>query len=174
MNLETERLIIRSLELEDEKEYIKMASDGSLNDIFGDCSECHKWMRGWIEEAIQLDMENNPYKEYLAYAILEKESNRVIGSVGCSYYEDLMKIGITYFIGGSYRRKGYAVEASKAYAKYFLESYNVSEIIATVRSENEASCGAIEKSGFVLRETKLYKDINDAKEEKYNFYEMRE
>ncbi len=35
---------------------------------------------------------------YLAYAILEKDNNIVIGSIGCSFYEDLKQVGITYFI----------------------------------------------------------------------------
>lgn len=173
MRLVTDRLIIQGFKQEDEKAYVEMALDGSLNDIFGDCKECNKWMLGWIKEAIELDKKNNPYKEYLAYAILEKKSNKVIGSVGCSYYEDLKQVGITYFIGRIYRGKGYAAEASKAYAKYFLESYDSSEIIATIRIENEASCRTIERVGFLLHETRLYKDINDSKEQQYNFYVLK-
>ena len=42
MFLETERLIIRSLCPSDEKALIEMASDGSLTEIYGDCSECCK------------------------------------------------------------------------------------------------------------------------------------
>ena len=34
-----------------------------------------------------------------------------------SYYEDLQKIGITYFIGAQYRNNGYAAEAAKAYTQ---------------------------------------------------------
>lgn len=62
MVLETKRLFIRSFQLSDEKAFIEMASDGSLTEIFGDCSECHKWMGDFIREAIQLDLENNPGK----------------------------------------------------------------------------------------------------------------
>ena len=60
MNLETQRLLVRSIQLSDEKPFIEMASDGSLTEIFGDCSECGKWMGDFIKEAIQLDSENNP------------------------------------------------------------------------------------------------------------------
>lgn len=170
MRLETKRLIIRSLLPEDENAYIKMASDGSLHEIFGDCSDCQEWMGGWIAEAMQLDKENNPHREYLAYAVLEKRENRVVGSVGCSYYEDLNKTGITYFIGGQERKKGYASEAARAYADYFLQTYPDSEIIATVQAQNTPSCKVVENAGFSLTETKNYRDINDEKEEIYNFY----
>ncbi|WP_313577518.1 hypothetical protein [Lacrimispora sp.] len=40
MDLEYERIIIRDLILKDASAFINMASDGSLIDIFGDCSEC--------------------------------------------------------------------------------------------------------------------------------------
>ncbi len=90
MHIETERLLIRSMKLTDEKAYVEMASDGSLHEIFGDCSECDKWMRNWIKEVILLDQGDNPNKEYLAYAILEKEHDILMGSIGCSYYKDLI------------------------------------------------------------------------------------
>lgn len=173
MYIETERLIIRSINPADENAYIEMASDGSLEEIFGDCSECHKWMKDWIEESVLLDKANNPNGEYLAYTIVEKERNIPIGSVGCSYYEDLNQVGITYFIGSKYRQNGYASEATAAYANYFWEQYNASGMIDTVKTVNVASCKTLEKSGFSLIETKMYCDINDTSEELYNFYESK-
>ena len=94
MYIETERLVIRSLELTDEKAYVEMASDGTLTEIFGDCGECDKWMKDWLAEAISLDKGNNPSREYLAYAVLEKKSNIVVGSVGCSFYEVMLPFSI--------------------------------------------------------------------------------
>ena len=44
---------------------------------------------------------------------------------GCSYYEDEKQVGLVYFIGAEYRGKGYASEAARAYAKYFLEHYEI-------------------------------------------------
>ena len=44
MRLETERLLIRGIQPEDEKEFIEMASDGSLHDVgFG--KNCSNWMK---------------------------------------------------------------------------------------------------------------------------------
>lgn len=110
--------------------------------------------------------------DYLAYAVMLKNNNIVVGSIGCSYYEDLQEIGITYFIGAQYRNNGYAVEAVKAYTKYFFSHYNVQKMIATVRNENVPSWKAIEKAGFLLTGKRMYKDLNDEKEELYHFYEM--
>lgn len=170
MYIETERLIIRSLEPEDAAAYIEMASDGSLWEIFGDCSCCHEWIGSWIEDAKNLERENRPDREYLAYAVTDRQSGAVLGAVGCSYYEDLKKTGITYFIGAAYRGRGYAAEAAAAYAEYFFKNYEYSELIATVKAENIPSWKSVERAGFVLKGIKPYRDIYDSREEPYRFY----
>jgi len=45
-------------------------------------------------------------------------------------------------------------------------------MIATIREENISSWKVIEKAGFTLNEKKMYKNINDVKEELYRFYEI--
>ena len=171
MYIETQRLIIRDLKTEDEIPFVEMAADGSLNDCGFD-KDCGKWLRKWVVEAKEFALRDNPCTDYLAYTIALKQGNTVIGSVGCSYYEDLKEIGITYFIGNQYRNQGYAVEVVKAYVEYFFEHYQVQKLIATVREENLSSWKVVEKAGFELIEKKMYKDLNDEKEELYRFYEM--
>lgn len=171
MFLETERLLIRSIKLSDEKAFIEMASDGSLTEIYGDCSECRKWMGDFIKEAIQLDLENNPNQEYLAYAIEDKKSHAVIGSVGSTYYEEFGKVGVTYFIGTPYRGYGYAAEALRAFTDYFFTNYPIPQLIATARAANQASCKTLEHAGFVLTAVKPYQDLYDETEELHHFYE---
>ena len=172
MIIETERLIIRELESTDEKPFIEMALDGSLKDIGFDI-DCKKWLKEWIVEAKELTNKDDPTIEYLAYTIQLKHSEIAIGSVGCSYYEDLEKVGITYFIGANYRNRGYALEAIKAYIQYFFQHYNIHEMIATIREKNISSWKVIEKAGFRLFERKMYKDLNDEFEEMYRFYLMK-
>ena len=172
MYIETERLIIRSLESTDAQAYIEMASDGSLHDIFGDCRDCHKWIGTWIREAQALEREDRPDREYLAYAVTEKQTGALLGSVGCSYYEDRKQTGMCYFIGVQYREQGYAAEAAAAYVAYFFSHYDIHKMIALIRDANTASWKTIEKIGFILTGTKVYQDINDDKEQLYRFYQL--
>ena len=171
MQIETERLIIRDLTAEDGYSFSAMAADGSLTDIGFD-RDCGKWMAEWIVEAQELAARDRPDSAYLAYAVVLKDENIVVGSVGCSYYEDIQEIGITYFIGAQYRNRGYAVEAIKAYAAYFFAHYRASRLIATIRVENVSSRKTAEKAGFRLVEKKLYQDLNDEQAEWYYFYEL--
>lgn len=169
MVIETKRLKIRNIVLADIGPFIEMASDGSLNDVGFD-RNCSLWMKAWILEAQSLEQKDNPRIDFLAYVIEEKRTRFPIGSVGCSYYADMGKVGITYFIGAEYRNKGYACEAVKAYVKYFFEHYDEVEMIATIREDNIFSWKAIEKAGFVLTDKQMYKDTNDTNEELYRFY----
>lgn len=172
MELVTKRLIIRSLRPTDETAFIEMASDGSLWEIYGDCSECDKWMGEFISDAIRLEAEDNPYHEYLAFAIEDKISHVVVGSVGSSYYEDFMEVGVTYFIGADYRGNGYAAEALKCLTDYLFERYHLSKLIATACVNNIASCKTLEKAGFSVIETKMYQDLYDESENMSNIYEL--
>ncbi|MDE7284614.1 MAG: GNAT family N-acetyltransferase [Lachnospiraceae bacterium] len=171
MLLETQRLIIRDLKTEDAVSFVEMSADGSLNDVGFD-RDCGSWIAEWTTEAKDFAVRDNPDMDYLAYTITLKEENIVIGSIGCSYYEDFHETGITYFIGAQYRNNGYAVEAAKAYTEYFFRHYNITKMIATVRAENISSWKVVEEAGFTLIEKRLYKDLNDDKEELYHFYEI--
>ena len=171
MRIETNRLRIRDLEASDERAFAAMAADGSLNDVGLD-ADCHLWLKDWIRESRELTEKDDPMGEYLAYTIQLKDGT-VVGSVGCSYYEDMDKVGITYFTGAAYRNKGYASEAVKAYVKHFFQQYDRPELIATVREANISSWKVIEKAGFALVERKMYKDLNDEQEEMYRFYSMK-
>lgn len=173
MILETRNLIIRSLNQSDGSEFARMAEDGSLLDVGFD-SNCRNWMNEWVKEAIALSETDNPRKEYIANTVCLKETNEVIGAVGCSFYEDLDEVGITYFIGEKHRGNGYAVESVKAYTEYFFSHYPINRLIATMREANAASWKTVERCSFLLVEKKLYKDINDETEQLYRFYEIKQ
>lgn len=172
MIIDTERLVIRDITQSDEKALIEMASDGSLTDIgFG--RNCSSWMKNWILEAQSLAQKDNPRADYLAYVIENRRTGLPIGSVGCSFYADMGKVGVTYFIGADDRNKGYASEAVKAYIRYFFQHYDETEIIATIREDNVSSWKTIEKVGFVLTDKRMYRDINDTDEKRYRFYSLQ-
>ena len=169
MRIETERIILRSIERGDEMVFAEMAKDGSLHDIGFD-ENCSEWIADWIDEAISLSEKDDPRADYIADVICLKEDGRVIGSVGTSYYEDLDKVGIVYFVGTEFRQKGYVSEAVKAYLDYYFDHYEENEIRANIRDANVPSWRTAEKAGFVLEEKRMYKDIDDSEEQLYRFY----
>ncbi len=99
--------------------------------------------------------------------------NEFIGNVGCTYFEDSDKIGICYFAGTGFRRKGYVSEAVRAYVQYFFEHYNEDEIEAVIKENNIPSWKVADNTGFKLLETRMHKDIGDEREELYRFYTLK-
>jgi RimJ/RimL family protein N-acetyltransferase len=172
MRIETERLIIRSIERGDEKVLAEMAKDGSLSELGFD-ENCSEWIDDWINEAIELSEKDDPRVDYICSIVCLKDDGRVIGSVGNTYYEDTEKVGICYGIGAEYRRQGYASEAVKKYLDYFFEHYDEDEILATILDENEASYKTAEKAGFTLNDRRMYKDIYDSEERLYRLYSAK-
>lgn len=57
--------------------------------------------------------------------------------------------------------------------RYFFDHYNEKEIIATIKDNNIHSWKTAEKCGFELTEIKMYKDLDDEKEELYRFYKIK-
>ena len=155
MYIKTDRMIIRDLKTADGILFSHMAADGSLTEIWID-REGENWMEEWMTEALELAAKDDPTADYMAYTMEHRETRKVIG--------------IVYFVGAQYRNQGYAAEAIKAYAQYFLQRYKWDELIATIREDNAPSWKAIEKAGFVLTGKKLYQDIGDKAEKLYRFY----
>ena len=104
MQLETDRLIIRSIQQGDEVVFSDMAQDGSLGQVGFDAN-CLEWIGDWIVEALILTTNDNPRENYIPCTVILKETGEVIGSIGSTYYEDVDKVGIVYFLGTSFRQK---------------------------------------------------------------------
>ena len=77
MYLETDRTIIRSIQLGDEKAYVEMAKDGSLAEIGFDES-FSDWAENWINEAVELTEKDDPKADYIPCTIILKSSGEVI------------------------------------------------------------------------------------------------
>lgn len=169
MQTETKRLIIRSFRPGDEKAFAEMAKDGSLREIgFG--VDFQDWMGDWAAEAAELTKKDDARTDYIPCTVVLRSTGEIVGNVGCTYFEDLKKVGICYFAGSAYRKQGYISEAVKAYLPFFFEHYNENEIIATIRDTNLPSWKTAEKCGFRLTEVKMYKDVGDEEEDLYRFY----
>ena len=129
-------------------------------------------MSDFISDAIKFEAEDNLYREYLAIAIEDKKSHLVVGSVGSSYYEDFMEVGVTYFIGAAYRGNGFAAEALQCLTAYLFAKYSLKKLIAVVSIDNIASSKTLEKAGFSFVETRMYQDLHEESESISKFYEL--
>jgi len=141
--LETERLILRRFretDLDDFNEYAKNPNVGPN--------------AGWKpheskEESMEILKQFIDSKE--VWAIVEKSSNKVIGSIGLHKDKrrdnDRAKM-LGYVLAESYWGKGYTTEAAKRLIQYAFEELNIDLLSVYHYPHNIRSKRVIEKCGF--------------------------
>ena len=159
--LETDRLLLRPLELTDADDMFAMDSN----------PEVHKYL--WQTPALHID-EVIKVIEYVRsqyeknnigrFATIVKETNEFIGWTGIKFVDDHVENGNTNFYDYGYRlnenfwNKGYATEASKAWLDYGFNQMKIDKMNAYTHSENGASNHILEKVGMKLMENYPDKD----------------
>lgn len=150
--LETERLILRTWSLEDAEEGYRIWSDEEVMRYIGagrrntDVEQT----RGWLNRMIAHQEKHG----FCFWAVVEKESNQLIGSCGMAYQVDGgLPIEFGYTLARPFWGRGLATEAAAAALRYIFEKIDVPEIAASVDSRNVASQRVLEKIGFVYQRT---------------------
>lgn len=148
--VETERLILRPIEKSDAEALFLMDSNPAVMKYIGvppirEIAETHN-----VIEKIQ-----NQYQNFGIgrYAVVEKESGRMIGWSGLKFNTDIVNNYQNFYELGyrflpEFWGKGYAQESSKAFLKAGFEDLNLKKIYAYAHSENTASNSALKKLGF--------------------------
>ncbi|HSL86127.1 MAG TPA: GNAT family N-acetyltransferase [Bacteroidales bacterium] len=156
---ETERLILRTLELED---------IDSLMDIWGD-EEVMKYSGGAGTReremsALQFYLKLQEEKGYSPYMVILKENQEVIGVCGFNppdeEYPELM-----YHFSIKNWGKGFATEASIACIDYARKNLNAKKLAAFTDPLNKGSDNVLLKSGFSFKGMKWHG--GSKKEEQY-------
>lgn len=83
-----------------------------------------------------------------AYAILLKESNRLLGHIGFHEWFHPRIFELEWMIHPDHQSRGYATEAARAMLGYGFEALDVHRVIATCQPENVASWRVMEKLGM--------------------------
>jgi ribosomal-protein-alanine N-acetyltransferase len=75
-------------------------------------------------------------------------TGEVIGHAGIQRLDGTDDVELGYYLGRSAWGQGYATEAARACLAYGFESAGLARIVATVRTENDASRKVLGKLGF--------------------------
>lgn len=146
MRIKTERLLLRKWTLNDAGAWVKITRQ----------KEVIKWIAGVkynssMEEARKL-METDEEKDTAVYfAIVEKESDEVIGSVWLRKIDEehekkIAELGI--LLRKEFWSKGYAAEAYKAMIKFSFDKLKLRKLYVEVNEENLSSRKLHEKLYF--------------------------
>ena len=154
IHIETERLILRDLELIDAEGMFKLDSDPDVHEFLG-----NKPIKT-IDEAIQvIELVRKQYDRngIGRWAIVDKKTGDFIGWAGLKYEEKLRKEFNYYDIGYRLRKEywgnGIATETALESLKYGFEKLGLKEIGAAANINHLVSNKILKKIGLKLIET---------------------
>ena len=150
--IETDRLILRQWKETDLNDFFEYASVDGVGQMAG--WQPHKSLE---ESAAILKMF---IEERKTFAVVLKESNKVIGSVGIEKlsteidgYENMTGREIGYVLNKDYWGQGLMPEAVKAVQKYLFEKAGLDFLVVSHYVWNGQSRRVIQKSGFKYLKT---------------------
>lgn len=158
--LETERLILRELSLDDAEFILELLNEPSFIRYIGD-----KGVRN-LDDARQYIL-NGPVQSYEQngfglYLVELKENRTPIGTSGLLKRETLPDPDIGFAFLPAYWSKGYAFESSAAVMNYARNTLGLDRVLAITTPDNEASARLLGKIG--LRFDRMIKLAEDAEE----------
>jgi ribosomal-protein-alanine N-acetyltransferase len=147
MNIETERLLIKSLELVDVEALTMLWTDPEVTRFMGGPRDYEKLKQDIMQEALS---GNQTIQDDL-WPTVEKKSNRVIGHCGLLKKEvdGAAEVELIYVLAKESWGQGYAVEAASALRDYAFNELGLKRLIALIDPENGNSAKVAIKIGMI-------------------------
>ena len=146
MNLETNRLILRSINLGDKNEVFEYRSDAEANKFQGWIPKTIDDVEDFIEKtAKQIDEPET----WFQFVVIEKETQKIVGDLGIHFFDSENKqveIGCT--LNKHFQNKGYATESLKRIIDFLFKELNKHRIIASIDPDNKNAIRLVERIGF--------------------------
>jgi ribosomal-protein-alanine N-acetyltransferase len=138
--IETPRLLLRPLALEDAEDVFEWVSDPIVNRympyaLYRHVSEVKDWI-------LSLDEKEN------TFAFVLRETGKVIGSGSVSFDEHRNAYKLGYNLNRAYWGKGYATEASRAMIQWAYSQLGARDFCANHATVNIASGNVMRKCGL--------------------------
>ena len=146
-DLQTRRLLLRKLRMEDVYEYYER--------LFGDADvsqymlfEPHQDLAESME-SLQRKLDRYDNEDYYCWGITLQEEDSLVGLVELLRFDEAdNSCSFVYMLGCNYWNRGYGSEALQAVFRFAFEELKVSRIRADHMSKNPASGGAMRKAGM--------------------------
>jgi [ribosomal protein S5]-alanine N-acetyltransferase len=164
--LETERSILRRLDIDDAQFILTLLNEPSFLRYIGD-----KKVRN-LDDARRylLDGPLASYEKhgFGLYAVELKDSHAPIGMCGLLKRDELSDPDIGFAFLPDFWNKGFAFEAASSVLNYALKDLNLKRVLAIVNPDNESSIKLLQKLGFkferIKGEVELYAFPHDSVE----------
>lgn len=153
--LETERLVLRTLELNDIDSVMKFWGDIEVMKFCGGAGTREREFKS-LKYYVNMQKE----KGFSPYLAILKESNEVIGVCGFNPPNHVYDAELMYHLAKKYWGKGYATEAAKGCIEYAKKYLNIKKVGASIDPENNVSQNVLKKLGFIYVGMKWCEETN--------------
>ncbi len=162
--LETERLILRPLSIDDLNNVFKWTGDPRVNKymiypLYESPEDGREWLEALYEDETKLD-----------YGFVLKSTGELIGSGGLYYKEDIDAWNIGYNIAYDHWHNGYTTEAISRIIEYARNKYGARAIVGTFAIGNDGSRRVLEKLGMTFYEDTEYSKLDGSETFKAKTY----
>lgn len=155
MHLETERLLIRKIQLSDIPALVEIWTDPKVTQFMGGPRD-----KDFLVQTFSDDVEAGQPEPYDLWPVIETASNEVVGHCGLldKEVDGQLEIELTYVLRKSAWGNGYATEAAAALRDYAFETRQLERLIALIDPENLGSERVAQKVGMALEKEVLRGD----------------
>ena len=153
--LETERLVLKFYESEDQNDFVNLFTDAAVMKYVGDGVLTREQVEAfWRKLFEQLYPQN-----FNIWAIFAKDNLQYVGHAGI-YPRPTRKEDweFVYFLKQTAWGKGYATEIARRIIEFGFEELNLPEVFASVDDEHSASISVMKKAGMTFLRYEFDKD----------------
>lgn len=147
--LETERLILRLLTMEDTDALFPMYSDPEVRRYFPDFTRTYEETKEEVEYFVHRCYQKHGFG---LWATVDKATGDVIGRCGLLSWEieGRDEVEVAYLLAKAYWGQGLATEAARGIVEYAFKQLNIPRLICLVDPGNIASQNVAQKIGMTL------------------------
>ena len=162
--IETERLFLRPLTIEDAQDIFAWVGDPIVNrympySVYHDVEQVKEYIASIQEEANE-------------FAFCLKGTGKVIGAGGISFVPERNAYDLGYNFNRNYWGKGYATEAAKALIRWAYDELGARDFSANHVTANTASGNVLKKCGFRFDHYGQYSRFDGSETFDASFYIM--
>ena len=152
--LETERLLLRHMTLEDTEALLKIWGSPEAMRFFDG-----PWNFDHMQAAIKRNIQRYKQDGHALYAAILKDSGDVAGDCGLVKQDinGTTELELGYHMRPDLWGRGLATEAARGCMNYAFEKLRAKRLVSMIRPENMASRGVAEKNGLKLERTVLWR-----------------
>jgi ribosomal-protein-alanine N-acetyltransferase len=143
--LETDRLLLRTLTLDDAEALLTVSGDPEVMRFLGGIPD--QTIED-VHKRVQRTLAHYERYGFGYWAVIDKATGRLLGVCGIKPLEDGPEIEVGYHFARAAWNQGYATEAARACLRYAFEHLKLERVLGVVHPDNHASQRVLEKCGL--------------------------